>query len=115
MNRLENMDKRYLEKYCLKGVRTQDGYFRVDEKIRNRVRFDQINLKSPLPKSLGLFDVIFLRNVLIYFDKETKQEILQRILPVLKPGGHFFISHSETLHGLSTGLRMIKPSIYQKS
>jgi len=115
MNRLENMDKRYLEKYCLKGVRTQDGYFRVDEKIRNRVRFDQINLKSPLPKSLGLFDVIFLRNVLIYFDKETKQEILQRILPALKPGGHFFISHSETLHGLSTELRMIKPSIYQKS
>jgi chemotaxis protein methyltransferase CheR len=114
MNRLENMDKQYLDKYCLKGVRSQEGYFRVDEKIRNRVRFDQLNLKSQLPKNLGLFDVIFLRNVLIYFDKETKQEILQRIIPSLKPGGHFFISHSETLHGLSTDLRMIKPSIYQK-
>ncbi len=114
MNRLENMDKRYLDKYCLKGVRSQEGYFRVDEKIRNRVRFEQVNLKSQLPKSLGLFDVIFLRNVLIYFDKETKQEILQRIIHLLKPGGHFFISHSETLHGLSVDLRMVKPSIYQK-
>jgi chemotaxis protein methyltransferase CheR len=114
MNRLENMDQRYLEKYCLKGVRSQEGYFRVDEKIRSRVRFEQVNLKSQLPKNLGLFDVIFLRNVLIYFDKETKQDILQRITPQLKPGGHFFISHSETLHGLSVDLRMVKPSIYQK-
>ncbi|NOT10214.1 MAG: protein-glutamate O-methyltransferase CheR [Methylococcaceae bacterium] len=114
MNRLENMDKHYLDTYCLKGVRSQKGYFRVDEKIRNHVQFGQINLKADLSKNLGFFDVIFLRNVLIYFDKETKQEILRRIIPMLKSGGHFFISHSETLHGLSVDLRMIKPSIYQK-
>lgn len=114
MNRLEYMDKRYLDKYCLKGVRSQEGYFRVDEKIRNRVRFEQVNLKSQLPKSLGLFDVIFLRNVLIYFDKETKQDIVRRVISALKPDGHFFISHSETLHGLTIDLQMIKPSIYKK-
>jgi chemotaxis protein methyltransferase CheR len=114
MNRLENMEERYLDKYCLKGVRSQEGYFRIDEKIRNRVRFDQVNLKTQLPKSLGMFDVIFLRNVLIYFDKQTKLDIVRRVISSLKPGGHFIISHAETLHGLSLDLRMIKPSIYQK-
>ncbi|MFI3120782.1 MAG: CheR family methyltransferase [Methylococcaceae bacterium] len=114
MDRLENMNQRYLDKYCLKGVRSQDGYFRVDEKIRNRVSFDQLNLKTTLPKSLGQFDVIFLRNVLIYFDTETKQDIVQRVISALKPGGYFFISHSETLHRIKTELAMITPSIYQK-
>jgi len=115
MNRLENMDQRYLNKYCLKGVRSQEGYFRVDEKIRSRVRFEQVNLKSDFPKSLGLFDVIFLRNVLIYFDKPTKQDIVQRISKMLKPNGYFFISHAETLHGLNVDLRMVQPSIYKRA
>ncbi|WP_258076666.1 CheR family methyltransferase [Methylobacter tundripaludum] len=114
MDRLDNMDKRFLDKYCLKGVRSQEGYFRVDEKIRKRVSFGQINLKTPLPKSLGQFDVIFLRNVLIYFDTETKQDIVQRVISALKPGGYFFISHSETLHNIKTGLSVVAPSIYQK-
>ncbi|MCX7092873.1 MAG: methyltransferase domain-containing protein [Methylobacter sp.] len=114
MDRLDNMDKRYLDKYCLKGVRSQEGYFRVDEKIRNHVNFGQVNLKTPLPKNLGQFDVIFLRNVLIYFDTETKQDIVQRVISVLKPGGYFFISHSETLHSIKTELSMVTPSIYQK-
>lgn len=114
MDRLEQMDKRYLDKYCLKGVRSQEGYFRVDEKIRNQVSFGQINLKTSLPKSLGQFDVIFLRNVLIYFDAGTKQDIVQRVISILKPGGYFFISHSETLHNIKTELTTISPSIYFK-
>jgi len=114
IDRLDNMAPRYLNKYCLKGVRTQEGYFRVDEKIRNRVHFKQINLKAALPKNLGQFDVIFLRNVLIYFDTETKQDIVQRVISALKPGGYFFISHSETLHSIKTELSMVTPSIYQK-
>lgn len=114
MDRLENMDPLYMDKYCLKGVRSQEGYFRVDEKLRNRVSFDQINLKAPLPRSLGQFDVIFLRNVLIYFDAETKQDIVQRVISALKPGGYFIISHSETLHSIKTELSTVTPSIYQK-
>ncbi|MGZ4995443.1 MAG: CheR family methyltransferase [Methylobacter sp.] len=114
MDRLDNMDQHYLDKYCLKGVRSQEGYFRVDEKIRKHVNFAQINLKAPLPKSLGQFDVVFLRNVLIYFDTETKQDIVQRVVSTLKPGGYFFISHSETLHSIKTELSMVIPSIYRK-
>ena len=114
MDRLDNMSQHFLDKYCLRGVRSLEGYFRVDEKIRNCVSFDQINLKTSLPRTIGQFDVIFLRNVLIYFDTETKQDIVQRVISVLKPGGYFFISHSETLHSIKTELIMITPSIYQK-
>lgn len=114
MDRLEHMDSLFLEKYCLKGVRAHEGFFRVDTKIRNRVTFDQVNLKSPLPPNLGKFDVIFLRNVLIYFDQDTKKQVVERLLTALKPGGYFFVSHSESLHRVTELLQIIKPSIYRK-
>lgn len=114
MDRLEHMDGRLLEKYCLKGVRSQEGFFKVDAKIRNRVTFEQINLKAPLPPNLGRFQVIFLRNVLIYFDQNTKTQVVENLLNALKPGGYFFISHSESLHSVTDKLQMIKPSIYRK-
>ena len=114
MNRLEHMDPALLNKYCLKGVRSQAGFFQVDEKLRSRVRFDQVNLMKPLPATVGKFDVIFLRNVLIYFDQETKKHVVERIASALKPGGHFFISHSESLHRVTDCVEMIKPSIYIK-
>ncbi len=115
MDRLEYMNPGFLEKYCLKGVRSNAGFFRIDAKICNRVRFDQVNLKAPLPPGLGEFDVIFLRNVLIYFDQNTKRYVVDSLLQTLRPGGYFFISHSESLHMLTDKLQMVKPSIYQKS
>jgi chemotaxis protein methyltransferase CheR len=115
MDRLENMDKRLLERYCLRGVRSQDGFFCVDEKLRSRTSFEQINLVKPLSPALKQnFDVIFLRNVLIYFDQETKKDVVDRITEALKPGGYFFISHSENLHHITDKLEMLKPSIFIK-
>lgn len=114
LDRLEQMDNQLLEKYCLKGVRTQEGLFRVDAKLRNRIAFDHVNLMSPLPPNLGRFEVIFLRNVLIYFDQDTKKQVVERLMTVLKPGGFFFVSHSESLHRITEQLQMIKPSIYRK-
>ncbi|MDT4292223.1 protein-glutamate O-methyltransferase CheR [Methylomonas sp. MO1] len=114
LDRLDHMDKRLLEKYCLKGVRSQEGFFRVDNKLRSRVKFDQVNLMSSLPPALGRFEVIFLRNVLIYFDQDTKKQVVERLITALKPGGHFIISHSESLHRVTEQLQMIKPSIYRK-
>jgi chemotaxis protein methyltransferase CheR len=73
----------------------------------------QINLNSPLP-ALGEFDVIFLRNVMIYFDMETKYQVVSRMLLHLKPGGHFIIGHSESLNGIADSLNMVRPSIYRK-
>jgi len=115
MDRLELMDENLLKKYCLRGVRSQQGFFRVAEKLRNRATFEQVNLMKPLPTSVGTFDVIFLRNVLIYFDNETKKAVIERLVTALKPGGHFFISHSETISRLTDHLVAVKPSIFIKN
>ncbi len=100
-------------KYCLKGVGPQEGWFLIDKPLRDRIQFDQINLNAPLP-SMGPFDVIFLRNVMIYFNPDTKRDLLARLIPLLRPGGYFLISHSESLHGVTNQLQMVKPSIYRK-
>lgn len=114
MDRIELLDKELMQKYCLKGVRSQEGSFRIGEKLRNRTSFKQLNLMEDLPSKMGLFDVIFLRNVLIYFDNDTKKHVVERIISALKPGGHFFISHSETLSRITDHLEMVQPSIYVK-
>jgi chemotaxis protein methyltransferase CheR len=114
MERLELMDARMMEKYCLKGVRAQTGFFRVDERLRARVNFQQVNLMQPIPPGIGKFDVIFLRNVLIYFDQDTKKQVVERLMTALKPGGYFFVSHSESLYRVTDHLQLIKPSIYRK-
>lgn len=102
-----------LRKHCLKGVGEQEGMVLINPALRERINFRQINLNTVLP-NLGLFDVVFLRNVMIYFDIETKRQVVQRILPLLKPGGHFMISHSENLNGITDVLKPVRPSIYRK-
>jgi len=115
MDRLEHMDAGLMEKYCLKGVRSQEGFLRVNEKLRSRVSFAQVNLMQPVPAGIGKFEVIFLRNVLIYFDQDTKKQVVERLISALRPGGYLFISHSESLYRVTNQLQMIKPSIYRKS
>lgn len=114
MERAEKIPKPYLRAYCLKGIGEQDGTFLIDPSLRKRVRFLQANLMGPLPK-VGLFDVIFLRNVLIYFDLPTKRRVVDNLLPFMKPGGFFFSGHSESLTGLVDGLQSIQPAIYKKA
>jgi len=113
MTRTKDISREHLSKYCLKGVGAQSGSFLIDKALRNRVSFKQINLNAALP-SIGEFDVIFLRNVMIYFDMNTKRQVLARMLPLLRPGGYFLVSHSETLNGITTALKMISPSVYRK-
>lgn len=102
-----------LKKYCLKGSDEYAGFFLIDPVLRKRVKFIYANLIDTLP-DLGSFDVIFLRNVMIYFDMPTKQRLIERIQHYLKPGGYFFISHSESLNGITCDLKMVSPSIYRK-
>ena len=113
MARAESIPRHLLTKFCLKGIGPQEGTFLIDRSLRNKVNFAQINLNEPLP-GIGEFDVIFLRNVMIYFDQETKRKVVARMLPRLKPGGYFMISHSESLNGISNELEIIGPSIYRK-
>lgn len=113
IERAERIPAAYLSAFCLKGVGRQDGTFLINQNLRNRIRFLQINLNEQLPQ-LGDFDVIFLRNVMIYFDPETKRKVVRRLLAVLRPGGHLLIGHSESLNGIVDDLQMIVPSIYRK-
>lgn len=113
MQRMPEIPRSYLTRYCLKGVGSQDGTLLIARELRERVRFMQVNLIENLPK-LGEFDVIFLRNVMIYFDQETKARVVSRLLPLLRDDGYFFISHSESLNGIVDSLKPIAPAIYRK-
>jgi chemotaxis protein methyltransferase CheR len=114
LERAEKIPQPYLRAYCLKGTGEQEGTFLINAALRKRVRFQQANLMGPLPK-VGLFDVIFLRNVLIYFDPPTKRRVVENLLPFMKPDGHFFSGHSESITGLVPGLAQVKPAIYRKA
>lgn len=102
-----------LKRYCLQGIGSQSGNFAIDRQLKRSIEFRQINLTTQLP-TIGQFDLIFIRNVMIYFDQPTKHEVVKRVIGHLKPGGYILTSHSETLHGISSELEMVRPSIYRK-
>ena len=91
MSRLSNLPPGYLQRFCLKGTGTMADMIEIDSALRARVSFRQVNLNRELPK-LSAFDGIFLRNVLIYFNAQTRQQVLQRVLACLRPGGFLLIA-----------------------
>ncbi|GMV56005.1 MAG: chemotaxis protein [Betaproteobacteria bacterium] len=113
MERAEHIPATYLRAYCLKGIGRQHDTFLVDRSLRDRIRFRQLNLNEPLP-TLGEFELILLRNVMIYFDLDTKRKVVQRLTAVLKSGGHLMIGHSESLNGVCDALQSVAPAIYRK-
>ena len=113
MERARNIPPAYLKRYCLRGQGDQDGTLLVERRLRSKVSFAQVNLNTELPR-LGTFDVVFLRNVMIYFNGDTKRQVVARVLSLLKPGGHLFIGHSESLNDISTAVDQLAPSIYTK-
>ena len=113
--RTEGIPPEFMKKYCLKGVRSHAGTFLIAPELRKRTSFYQINLTQPVDAEIGEFEVIFLRNVMIYFDLDTKAKVVNNLLPRLKSGGHLIIGHSETLNGLKIGpLDTVRPTIYRK-
>jgi chemotaxis protein methyltransferase CheR len=114
MERASHVPQDYLRRFCLKGIREQAGTLLVERTLRQRVQFRQVNLNTDLPADLGVYDVVFLRNVMIYFNGDTKREVVARVASRLKPGGTFFIGHSESLHEINDTLRPVMPSVYRK-
>jgi len=113
MSRGERIPAHYLKRYCLRGNGRYAGYFMVEAPLRARVEFLPGNLTQQ-ENNLGLFDVILLRNVLIYFDPPTKLLVLRNVLERLKPGGWLMVGHSESLHDSHLPLELITPSVYRK-
>ena len=113
MTRGEKIPPTYLKRYCLKGRGQYEGYFLVERALRERVEFRQGNLTQACAE-LGLFDLILLRNVLIYFDPATKVQVLKHVVDRLKPGGWLMVGHSEALHDTQLPLELVTSSIYRK-
>ena len=88
---IDKIPQELKKKYCLKGKGRHEGYFLVDRELVANMSFKIHNLLK-INQEVGLFDVIFLRNVLIYFNDETKQRVVDNVIKNLKIGGYFFIS-----------------------
>ena len=112
LERTRHIPPAYLKRFCLRGQGEQEGTLLVERALRSRVNFAQVNLNAELPR-LGTFDVVFLRNVMIYFNGDTKREVVARVLTLLRPGGHFCIGHSETLNDISSAVQQLAPSVYR--
>jgi len=110
----EKIPRSYLKEYCLKGVREQTGMMLMDERLKKHIAFEMLNINADWPSHISGFDVVFLRNIMIYFDLETKQRLVDKIANKIKPGGYLFIGHSETLNQISDRFKIIQPSICQK-
>jgi chemotaxis protein methyltransferase CheR len=102
----------YLRQFCLKGKDRYEGMFLVSKLLRDRVTFHQVNLCKPLP-DLGRFDVVFLRNILIYFELEQKRTVVGSIVKTLKPGGILVTGHSESLNGICDCIAPVRPTVYR--
>lgn len=101
-------------KYLLRSRDRQKALVRIVPGLRQRVTFRRLNLLSRRYDVPAPIDVIFCRNVFIYFNRKTQQEILHRFVDVLRPGGFVFLGHSETTNGLSVPLVQVVPTVYRK-
>ncbi|BEV13815.1 SAM-dependent methyltransferase [Herbaspirillum sp. DW155] len=114
MARGQNISRPYLRRYCLLGTGEYEGHFLVQAELRAKVEFAQRNLTALHEHEDGLYDLIFLRNVIIYFDCDIKLQVLKDVIARLRPGGYLVVGHSESLHGMALDLQMHSPSIYRR-
>ena len=110
-DRGKKIPRHFLKRYCRKGIGEHAGTMLVDKRLRNKTTFIQANLLEHDPK-LGLFDVILLRNVMIYFDDPTKKRLIARLADHLRPGGYLITGHADTVRELHGSLTQIHPSVY---
>ena len=111
---IKKIPSKFREKYCLKGRGKYEGQFLIDRALARNTKFDTNNLMM-LNTSFGQFDIVFLRNVLIYFNNETRESVIKNVVANLKVGGYFIISLTENLQSLNLpNLEQVQSSIYRK-
>jgi len=102
------------QKYTMEGSGHQQGRFRIVPELRQRIRFGHFNLIDRNWDIPAEMDLIFCRNVMIYFDKKTRRAIVSRFGQKLRAGGHFFIGHSESLSDLQSDFVQVRPTVYTR-
>ncbi|NHZ88992.1 chemotaxis protein CheR [Massilia sp. CCM 8733] len=113
IDRIEKMEPERAKRFFLRGKGDQDGMVRVRPELRQLVTFKQLNLLGDGWPLKGPFDVIFCRNVMIYFDKATQRKILSRFVPLMKPDGLLFAGHSENFLYVSESLKLRGKTVYE--
>ncbi len=112
LEKAREIPPRYLKSFMLRGTRSQEGKVKAGPEIRSIVRFERLNLNEEVYPVVGLFDLIFCRNVLIYFNAESKARAIHRLLNHLAPTGHLFLGHAESLNGLTDRVQSAIPTVY---
>ena len=112
-DRLDGLSDAWLRKHFQKGSGESEGYFRVKSRLRERVTFRQVNLLGAydFPER---FEAILCRNVMIYFDRPTQQQLVTNLSRFVVPAGYQLIGHTESLTGLPVPFRCLRPSYYQR-
>lgn len=113
VERVAKVPKNFLKKYFQKGTGNAAGHVRLKKFLRQRLSFQRFNLMDDFPWR-GELDVIFCRNVMIYFNRETQQELVTKFYQALAPGGFLFIGHSESISSLQHQFSQVASTAYQK-
>jgi chemotaxis protein methyltransferase CheR len=110
--RAQEIPSHYLKAFMLRGTGSQEGWMKAGPELRPLVHFQRLNLNQVPYQGLGRFDLIFCRNVLIYFDAVSKARVIEQLLNHLQPQGYLFVGHAESLTGFSHPVRTVLPTIY---
>ena len=102
------------QKYLLRSKDRGKGLVRIGPELRSAVQFKRLNLMEESFSFSEPLDVIFCRNVIIYFDRKTQEQLIARFCKVLKTNGHLFLGHSESIHGFDLPLRRLTSTVYRK-
>ena len=113
IEKVEKVPREFLKSFFQKGVGKCIGYVKVKDELRRMVTFQHINLMDSFPWREEM-DVIFCRNVMIYFTRETQIQLAEKFYHCLSPGGYLFIGHSESLTGISNRFQQVAATVYQK-
>lgn len=112
--RIVNIPLELKKKYFLRSKDKEQKTVRVVSELRNKTNYQRLNFMSDVYNLTDTFDVIFCRNVLIYFNRETQEQVINKLCVKLKTGGYLFIGHSESILGMNLPLEQIKPTIFRR-
>ena len=114
-DKIEPVPDSFRKKYLLRSRNKENPQVRIIPELRAKTRFQRLNFMDENFNVEELQDIIFCRNVIIYFDRQTQEKFLARLCRCLMPGGYLFMGHSETLSGMPLPLRQLAPAVYMKN
>lgn len=113
MERVSDIPRSLLTRYFQRGTKQWEGHARVRPELRSMIQFKRINLMDPF-EFQQKFHIIFCRNTMIYFDRETRERLTNKFHECIAPGGYLFVGHSESLTGVNHPFKFIRPAVYRK-